>query len=151
MSHTILTVDDSASVRQVVSFALRDAGDDTLEAVDGRDALTKLTANIRLIITDLNMPNMGGLELIKQVRGGSANKYVPIVVLTTESQADKKQEAKSAWRDRMDREAIPPRATGGSRSTCARVRKYRQGTRGSGIDQPLRSTRSFHGHLSRPL
>jgi two-component system chemotaxis response regulator CheY len=96
MPKTILTVDDSASVRQVVSFALRDAGYETLEAVDGRDALTKLSDKVNLVITDLNMPNMGGLELIKQVRGGLTNKYVPIVVLTTESQPEKKQEAKAA-------------------------------------------------------
>jgi two-component system chemotaxis response regulator CheY len=96
MKKTILTVDDSASVRQVVSFALSDAGYDTVEAVDGRDALTKLTDQVRLIITDLNMPNMGGLELIKQVRSGTTNKYVPIVVLTTESHPEKKQEAKAA-------------------------------------------------------
>lgn len=93
---TILTVDDSASVRQVVSFALRDAGYETLEAVDGRDALTKLSGNIHLVVTDVNMPNMNGIELIRHIRAGAANKYVPIIVLTTESQAAKKQEAKAA-------------------------------------------------------
>jgi two-component system, chemotaxis family, chemotaxis protein CheY len=96
MGKTILTVDDSTSVRQVVSFALRDAGYDTLEATDGRDALAKMSGNIGLVITDLNMPNMDGLQLIKHIRAGSTNKYVPIIVLTTESQPAKKQEAKSA-------------------------------------------------------
>ena len=96
MPKTILTADDSISVRQVVSFALKDAGYDTVEAVDGRDALRKLSGNIHLVITDLNMPNMDGLELIKQIRAGSANRYVPIIVLTTESQPAKKQAAKSA-------------------------------------------------------
>jgi len=96
MSKAILTVDDSVSVRQVVSFALKDAGYDTVEATDGRDALTKLTAGMRLVITDLNMPNMDGLELIKRIRAGATNKYVPIIVLTTESQPAKKQEAKAA-------------------------------------------------------
>jgi len=96
MPKTILTVDDSASVRQVVSFALKDAGFDTVEATDGRDALTKLSGGVHLVITDLNMPNMDGLELIKQIRAGSTNKYVPIIMLTTESQPAKKQEAKAA-------------------------------------------------------
>ena len=96
MSKAILTVDDSISVRQVISFALRDAGYETLEATDGRDALTKISPGIRLVITDLNMPNMDGLQLIRQIRAGSANPYVPIIVLTTESQPAKKQEAKAA-------------------------------------------------------
>ena len=96
MPKTILTVDDSVSVRQVVSFALKDAGFDTVEATDGRDALTKLSGGVHLVITDLNMPNMDGLELIKQIRAGSTNKYVPIIMLTTESQPAKKQEAKAA-------------------------------------------------------
>ena len=96
MPKAILTVDDSISVRQVVSFALKDAGYDTVEATDGRDALGKLTAGVQLVITDLNMPNMDGLELIKRIRAGTTNKYVPIIVLTTESQPAKKQEAKAA-------------------------------------------------------
>ena len=96
MPKAILTVDDSISVRQVVSFALRDAGYETLEAVDGLDALAKLSGKIHLVITDLNMPRMGGIELIRHIRAGPANRYVPIVVLTTESQPAKKQEAKAA-------------------------------------------------------
>ncbi len=96
MPKAILTVDDSTSVRQVVSFALKDAGYETVEATDGRDGLAKLTANVNLVITDLNMPFMDGLELIKRIRAGTVNKYVPIIVLTTESQASKKQEAKAA-------------------------------------------------------
>ena len=96
MPKTILTVDDSASVRQVVAFALKDAGYDALEAVDGSDALTKLSSDVRLVITDLNMPRMDGLELIRQIRSGATNRYVPIVVLTTESQPARKLEAKAA-------------------------------------------------------
>ena len=96
MPKTILAVDDSISVRQVVAFALRDAGYAPVEASDGRDALAKLSGDVQLVITDLNMPNMGGLDLIRNIRKGSINKYVPIVVLTTESQQAKKQEAKAA-------------------------------------------------------
>ena len=96
MRKVILTVDDSASVRQMVGFTLRTAAYDVAEAVDGCDALSKLTGEIELIITDLNMPRMDGIELIKQVRTKSKNRFVPILVLTTESQVTKKQEAKAA-------------------------------------------------------
>jgi two-component system chemotaxis response regulator CheY len=97
MNKTIMTVDDSASVRQMVSFTLRGAGYEVVEAVDGRDALSKLNGSpIHMVLTDLNMPNMDGIELIRSLRGISAYKFVPIVMLTTESQAEKKQEGKAA-------------------------------------------------------
>jgi|SRR5580704_14432854 two-component system chemotaxis response regulator CheY len=96
MAKTILTVDDSASMRQMVGFTLRSASYNVVEATDGRDGLSKLSPDIHLIVTDLNMPIMDGIELIKQVRAGSRHKYVPILVLTTESQASKRQEAKTA-------------------------------------------------------
>ncbi len=98
MSKTIMTVDDSASVRQMVSFTLRGAGYEVVEAVDGKDALSKLNngVRVRLIFADLNMPNMDGIELIRAVRAKPAYKFVPIIMLTTESQASKKQEGKSA-------------------------------------------------------
>lgn len=98
MSKAIMTVDDSASVRQMVSFTLRGAGYEVIEAVDGKDALSKLGngVRVRLIFADLNMPNMDGIELIRAVRAKPAYKFVPIIMLTTESQASKKQEGKSA-------------------------------------------------------
>ncbi|MCA1742496.1 MAG: response regulator [Desulfonatronovibrio sp.] len=96
MPKKIMTVDDSASVRQMVSFTLKDAGFEVLEAVDGKDALGKLTSPVDMIITDLNMPNMDGMELIRQARAKSEFKFIPIVMLTTESQAEKKQEGKQA-------------------------------------------------------
>lgn len=97
MSKTIMTVDDSASVRQMVAFTLKGAGYQVLEAGDGRDALNKLNgAGVQMVITDLNMPNMNGLELIKALRAKPECKFMPIVFLTTESQADKKTEAKAA-------------------------------------------------------
>lgn len=96
MSKTILTVDDSASMRQMVKMTLADAGYAAIEASDGKDALTKLGQKVDMIITDLNMPNMNGIELIRQVRQMPSYKFTPIVLLTTESQEDKKKEGKAA-------------------------------------------------------
>ncbi len=97
MSKIIMTVDDSSSVRQMVSFTLRGAGYQTVEAVDGKDALSKLSdSSVNMVITDLNMPNMDGIELIRQLRGQSSCRFIPIIMLTTESQAEKKQEGKAA-------------------------------------------------------
>jgi two-component system, chemotaxis family, chemotaxis protein CheY len=96
MTKTILTVDDSATVRQMVGFTLKAAGYEVIEATDGQDALTKLTKPVAMVVTDLNMPVLDGIGLIKQLRVHPTCKYVPIVVLTTESEAAKKQEAKTA-------------------------------------------------------
>lgn len=92
-----MTVDDSASMRDMIRFTLRNAGYEVIEASDGRDALQKLsTAAPGLLITDLNMPNIDGLELIRQVRQLPSHRYLPIVMLTTESQDAKKQAARAA-------------------------------------------------------
>jgi two-component system chemotaxis response regulator CheY len=97
MAHTLLIVDDSASMRQMVSFTLKDAGYDVIAASNGKDALTKLEGvKISMVITDLNMPEMDGIELIKQLRNRSGFKFVPIVMLTTESQDAKKLAGKQA-------------------------------------------------------
>jgi two-component system chemotaxis response regulator CheY len=97
MNKTIMTVDDSASVRQMVSFTLKNAGYEVIEAADGRDALTKVSGSpIKMVITDLNMPNLDGIGLIQQLRANPDFKFIPIVMLTTESQAEKKQEGKQA-------------------------------------------------------
>ncbi len=97
MSKIIMTVDDSQSVRQMVSFTLKEAGYGVLQAADGEDALMKLDGmEVHMIITDLNMPNLDGLGLIRAVRGQSAYKFIPIIMLTTESQVEKKQEGKAA-------------------------------------------------------
>jgi two-component system chemotaxis response regulator CheY len=96
MAKIILTVDDSASVRQMVKFTLVDAGYTVIEAVDGQDALTKLTRPVNLVITDLNMPNLDGIGLIKRLRANPACKGIPIIMLTTESQDSRKQEGKAA-------------------------------------------------------
>lgn len=97
MGKTILFVDDSASMRQVVSMALKSAGYDVIEAVDGKDALSKLNgAKVNLMITDLNMPNMDGITLIKEVKQLPSHKFMPIVMLTTESQEEKKKQGQEA-------------------------------------------------------
>ncbi|MFZ5452542.1 MAG: response regulator [Thermodesulfobacteriota bacterium] len=97
MSKVIMTVDDSASVRQMVSFTLKAAGYEVITAVDGKDALGKLNGDtIHLVITDLNMPNLDGIGLIQQLRGNAKYKFLPIIMLTTESQAEKKQAGKAA-------------------------------------------------------
>ena len=96
MSKTIMTVDDSASIRQMVAFTLKGAGYSVIEASDGKDALTKLTGSVNMVITDLNMPNLDGIGLIKGIRGQAAYKFIPIIMLTTESQAGKKSEGKAA-------------------------------------------------------
>jgi two-component system chemotaxis response regulator CheY len=94
---TIMTVDDSATVRQLASIVLRGAGYEVIEAVDGVDALSKLTGQeLDLILTDLNMPNMDGLELTRRVRALPKYKFTPVILLTTESQPEKKLEGKAA-------------------------------------------------------
>ncbi len=97
MSKTIMTVDDSPSVRQMVSFTLTEAGFETIEAEDGQDAVKKLeSASVNLVVTDLHMPNMDGIQLIRAIRSDPKHKFVPIVMLTTESMAEKKTEGRDA-------------------------------------------------------
>jgi two-component system chemotaxis response regulator CheY len=95
---TILTVDDSASIRDIVSLVLRAGGYEVFEAVDGVDALSKLEGRqVDLILTDVNMPEMDGLELVRRLRAMPQYKFVPIVVLTgCESPTGNRQEAKAA-------------------------------------------------------
>ncbi|KQM33023.1 response regulator [Agrobacterium cavarae] len=97
MSANILTVDDSASIRMTTKIALTNAGYQVTEAVDGADGLAKAkSAPFDLIVTDLNMPNMNGLEMIEALRQSPAHTGVPIIFLTTESDADMKARAKAA-------------------------------------------------------
>jgi two-component system, chemotaxis family, chemotaxis protein CheY len=97
MAKTILIVDDSESIREVVNFTLEKEGYQVLIGVDGLDAQKHLTGDkIDLIITDLHMPVMDGIEFIKSVRGNQTYKMIPILFLTTESQNEKKLEAKDA-------------------------------------------------------
>lgn len=93
----VLAVDDSATIRTSISFVLKEAGYDVVEAVDGVDGLAKAKADkFNLIITDINMPNMDGIEMIKQVRSTEGYKFTPIIALTTENQDSKMQEGKAA-------------------------------------------------------
>jgi two-component system chemotaxis response regulator CheY len=97
MGKTILIVDDSASVRQVVSIALKGAGYEVITGVDGKDALTKLNGQrVHLIISDVNMPNMDGITFVSEAKKLPAYKFTPIIMLTTESQEEKKRQAQAA-------------------------------------------------------
>lgn len=97
MGRTALIVDDSISIRQIVSFTLQEAGFSVLEAGDGQEGLERLDGSkVDLVITDLNMPRMDGITFIRHLRTRPASKYTPVLMLTTESQASKKQEGKAA-------------------------------------------------------
>lgn len=97
MAKTILIVDDSASLRQVVSIALKGAGYEVVEGVDGKDALSKLNGQkIHLIVSDVNMPNMDGITLVQEVKKLPDYKFTPIIMLTTESGDDKKAAGQAA-------------------------------------------------------
>jgi two-component system chemotaxis response regulator CheY len=97
MAKTILFVDDSASVRQVMKTALTREGYEVILAEDGKDGLSKLNGTkIHLIISDVNMPNMDGITFVKEAKKLPAYKFTPIVMLTTESNAAKMAEGKAA-------------------------------------------------------
>lgn len=97
MPKKALTVDDSKTMREMVSFTLKGAGYEVIEAEDGEDALRRLGgASVDVIVTDLNMPNMNGIELIRRLRANPTYQYTPILMLTTEADDSKKNEGKAA-------------------------------------------------------
>jgi len=97
MSKTILIVDDSESLRQVVNIALSGAGYQVFEAKDGVDGLSKLDGSkVHLIISDVNMPNMNGIDFVKAVKALPKYKFTPIIMLTTESQPYLMEESRKA-------------------------------------------------------
>jgi two-component system chemotaxis response regulator CheY len=97
MAKTILVVDDSSSLRQVVKMSLTGAGYEVLEAADGKLALALLNGRqIGMVICDVNMPNMNGIEFVKAAKQLAAYKFTPILMLTTESQEEKKEQGKAA-------------------------------------------------------
>ena len=97
MPKTIMIVDDSTSLRQVVAITLKGAGYDVLEARDGEDALAKLTGQkIHLIISDVNMPIMDGFTFVRAAKQLAAYRFTPVIMLTTEAQESKNQEGREA-------------------------------------------------------
>jgi two-component system, chemotaxis family, chemotaxis protein CheY len=97
MAKTIMIVDDSASMRQVVGIAIKGAGYDLIEAADGKEALSKLNGEkVHLIVSDINMPNMDGIAFVREVKQLANYKFTPIVMLTTEVDQEKKEAAKAA-------------------------------------------------------
>ena len=97
MARTVLVVDDSMTFRQMVSFTLQEAGFSVVEASDGQEALERLAAQrMDLIVTDLNMPRMDGIGLIRALRGRPESRHTPVLMLTTESQESKRQQGRAA-------------------------------------------------------
>ncbi|TFH93523.1 MULTISPECIES: response regulator [Vibrio] len=97
MQKTIMVVDDSESLRQVVSIALEGAGYRVIEAKDGLDGLAQLTGDkVHLIISDVNMPNMNGIDFVKQLKTLPKYKFTPVIMLTTESQQYLMEEGRKA-------------------------------------------------------
>lgn len=100
VARTVLIVDDSTSMRQMVTFTLRGAGYEVIEGSNGQEALDRLTSTptnkVDLVITDLNMPVMDGMTLIRQLRAKPSMRFTPILMLTTESSDTRKAEGKAA-------------------------------------------------------
>ena len=97
MAKTIMIIDDSISLRQVVAIALGNAGYEPIEACDGQDALAKLTGQkVHLMVCDVNMPNMDGISFLKALRQLPSYKFTPVIMLTTEAGEDKKREGQAA-------------------------------------------------------
>lgn len=97
MAKKVLVVDDSSAIRESVSYVLDQAGYGVVQAGDGLEGLEKLKeGGFDLIVTDVNMPNLDGIGLVRKVREQGQHKFLPIVVLTTESQQSKMQEGKEA-------------------------------------------------------
>jgi len=97
MSKTIMVVDDSVSLRQVVGIALRGAGYSVIEGSDGADALKKLDGQkVNLIISDVNMPNMDGISFVSAVKQMPAYRFTPVIMLTTESEETRKAQGRAA-------------------------------------------------------
>ena len=97
MPKTIMTIDDSPTMRQMVSLTLSEAGYQIIEAVDGLDALAKVNGHrIDLFLSDVNMPNLDGIELTRRLRANPSTRFTPIVLVTTESQVEKKMAGKAA-------------------------------------------------------
>ena len=109
MGQQVLIVDDSVSIRQSLRYVVEHEGYDVIEASNGKEALSVIQPTTKLVITDINMPEMNGIDFIKAVRAGSPPvKTVPIIILTTESQADMKQKGKEAGATAWIVKPFPP-------------------------------------------
>lgn len=120
MTKTIMIVDDSASVRQLVGMVLKGQGYTVLEAVDGRDALARLNGErMHLIISDVNMPNLDGIGFVRELKQRPAYKFTPVLMLTTESEQGKKQAGQQAGaRAWMVKPFMPDQLLGAVRKLC---------------------------------
>ena len=97
MSKSVLVVDDSMTMRQMVGFTLKQAGFTVIEACDGQDAMEKLPGcTVDLVITDLNMPRLDGIGFIRALRQQPQGRHIPVLMLTTESQDARKKEGRAA-------------------------------------------------------
>jgi len=97
MPKCVLIVDEAASIRGLVSMTLRNEGYEVVEAVDGKDALNKLSEKrVNMVVSDLNMPNMDGIELLRIMKANPVLKFTPVVMLTTEGADKKKREGQAA-------------------------------------------------------
>lgn len=138
MSARILVVDDSASMRQMVSFALTSAGFAVEEAEDGAVALGRAKGQrFNAVVTDVNMPNMDGISLIRELRQLPDYKFTPMLMLTTESAADKKSEGKAAGATGLAGQAVQPRTADRHRAESSRL-------------NPPRFSFGFHAHEHGP-
>ena len=138
MTKRILTIDDSKTIRDMLMLTLADAGFEVLQAVDGQDGLDVLSKQpVDVVITDINMPRMDGYEVIRQMRSNSAHKTIPILVLTTESEADKKNLARRGWRDRLDGQAVRsgPVDRDDQQSCSLRLHDFREAMNMGSLDQ----------------
>jgi two-component system, chemotaxis family, chemotaxis protein CheY len=109
MGLQILIVDDSGSIRQSMKYVVEHAGYSVIEAANGKEALAVITPQTKLVVTDINMPEMDGIELIKSIRAGTAPlKTIPIIILTTESQPEMKQKGKNAGATAWIVKPFPP-------------------------------------------
>ncbi len=109
MGKNVLVVDDSGAIRQSMRYVLENAGYVVAEASNGKEALGVIAQTTNLVITDVNMPEMNGIDLVKAIRAGEAPlKTVPIIILTTESQADMKQKGKDAGATAWVVKPFPP-------------------------------------------
>ncbi|MGL4369171.1 MAG: response regulator [Spirochaetota bacterium] len=109
MQQQILIVDDSSAIRQSLRYVIEHAGYSVIEACHGKDALAKIQPQTKLVISDINMPEMGGIEMVKTIRSGTtASRTVPIIILTTESHNDIKQSGKDAGATAWMVKPFPP-------------------------------------------